>query len=69
MVVPIMAKATRYQGEVRFPVKKVSLVTFFEVKYETAINMPKKVKMTKNTMVMLISKKVQSFRFKVSRLG
>jgi hypothetical protein len=34
---PIIPKATRYQGLCRFPVKKVSLVAFFDVKWAIRI--------------------------------
>jgi hypothetical protein len=43
-----MANATTYHGERRFPVKKVSLFAFFEVKCEIQNSNPKKQKSTLN---------------------
>jgi hypothetical protein len=54
MVAPIIPKATRYQGERRFPVKKVSEVAFRDEKYETTIRSPKNPTITINARVVLI---------------
>jgi len=41
MVAPIMAKATRYQGERRLAMKKVSVSAFLEVSQATISNTAK----------------------------
>ena len=40
-VAPIIPKATTYQGDCLFPLKKVSLESFFPVKKETNSKSPK----------------------------
>jgi hypothetical protein len=49
-----MAKATMYQGDRRFPVKKVSLFTFLDVRWEIPNSNPKKQTKTINKTAELI---------------
>lgn len=54
MVAPIIPKATRYQGDFRFPVKKVSLSLFREENQDIRNRAEKKPRITNKTSVVLI---------------
>jgi len=54
MVAPIMAKATRYQGDFRLAMKKVSVVAFLPVNQAMAsriIKYPATIKKTRNGFI------------------
>jgi hypothetical protein len=54
MVAPIIPKATRYQGDFRFPVKKVSLSLLREENQDIRNKAVKKPRITNKTSVVLI---------------